>query len=413
MESSGRRKPPAALAGSSEEVLERRVRVAVWLAAAATAVGFVVDFFGHRAALSSLSLVAAVQSIVLVAAWVAIGARRLIVYRSAIALCGVSALCITTGISGVLRGDPNETLLLLLMICVVAGSLLPWGVAAQTVAVMLATAVAGGVALALDRDLGVLVGASALMAVCASIYAAHQSERQRAEIRRAMRDVLWRSAALEAVANAVVISDRTGTIEWVNPAFSALTGYSLDEAVGRNPRILRSGVQGDAFYGAMWQTILAGRVWQGELRNRRKDGSLYDEEMTITPWRDPDGAISHFIAIKRDVSERARLEALRRAAKRAAEAANQAKSNFLAQMSHEIRTPMNAIIGMTDLVLDTHLDAEQREHLELVKISADALLDVINDILELSRVEAGKVEIETAPFALRAVVESTVRARPT
>ncbi len=119
--------------------------------------------------------------------------------------------------------------------------------------------------------------------------------------------------ALEAAANGIAIIDRTGRITWVNPAFTRLTGYGFDEAIGANPRILKSGVHGEGFYRELWETITAGRVWHGELVNRRKDGTLYAEEMTITPVPDAAGEITHFVAVKQDVTERRRSEdALRR-----------------------------------------------------------------------------------------------------
>ncbi|MGE3106444.1 MAG: PAS domain S-box protein, partial [Lysobacterales bacterium] len=115
------------------------------------------------------------------------------------------------------------------------------------------------------------------------------------------------SAALEAAANGIVITDTAGSIVWVNPAFSALTGYTAAEAIGRNPRdLVRSGRHDRAYYQALWQTILSGQVWRGSLINRRRDGSLYEEDQTITPLLDANGQIRHFIAIKQDVSERNR-----------------------------------------------------------------------------------------------------------
>lgn len=117
------------------------------------------------------------------------------------------------------------------------------------------------------------------------------------------------SAALEAAANGIVITNRDGIIESVNPAFALLTGYSPAEAIGKNPRdLVRSGRQTQSFYKRMWQMILAGNIWRGELVNRRKDGSLYHEEQTITPVRDQDGEITHFIGIKQDISARVREE---------------------------------------------------------------------------------------------------------
>jgi PAS domain S-box-containing protein len=117
------------------------------------------------------------------------------------------------------------------------------------------------------------------------------------------------SAAMESAANAIVITDRNGNITWVNPAFTRLTGYAPGEARGQNPRLLKSGQQDESFYKMMWETILAGQVWHGEVVNRRKDGGRYTEEMTITPVRDERGTITHFVGIKHDITERKQAEA--------------------------------------------------------------------------------------------------------
>ena len=116
------------------------------------------------------------------------------------------------------------------------------------------------------------------------------------------------ATALEATANAVVITDHTGNIIWVNSAFERLTGFTNEEVLGQTTRVLKSGLNPPAIYKEMWQTILAGNIWRGELINRRKDGTLYDEEMTITPVRDLTDAATHFIAIKLDISDRKRTE---------------------------------------------------------------------------------------------------------
>jgi two-component system cell cycle sensor histidine kinase/response regulator CckA len=117
------------------------------------------------------------------------------------------------------------------------------------------------------------------------------------------------NAALNVAANGIVITNTDGIIEWINPAFTALTGYTMAEVIGRNPReLVRSGRHSREFYQAMWDTILDGRVWHGELINRRKDGSLYHEEQTITPLRDETGHITHFVAIKQDITARKQAE---------------------------------------------------------------------------------------------------------
>jgi len=126
--------------------------------------------------------------------------------------------------------------------------------------------------------------------------------------RQAVQTLALLSNAMQAAANAVIITDRTGTIIWANKAFTRLTGYSFEEAVGRNPRLLKSGKHDEAFYQSLWTTITAGRVWHGEMINRRKDDTLYTGEMTISPVRNERGEIAHFIAIQQDVTARKRAE---------------------------------------------------------------------------------------------------------
>jgi len=136
---------------------------------------------------------------------------------------------------------------------------------------------------------------------------ARTNELLRAEVaqrKRVEEKLRLQSAALESAANAVVITGRDGIITWVNPAFTKLTGYSLEEVIGQNPRLLKSDAQDQPFYENLWNTILSGQVWSGEIVNRRKDGVLYSEEQTITPVRDAQGDIIHFIAIKRRVEIR-------------------------------------------------------------------------------------------------------------
>ncbi|MEW6400757.1 MAG: HD domain-containing phosphohydrolase [Chloroflexota bacterium] len=141
------------------------------------------------------------------------------------------------------------------------------------------------------------------------------TERERAYIALRQREEQLRiqGAALEAAANGVLIADRTGRTIWANPAFSRLTGYSVREFVGQNPRLLKSEKQDHLFYETLWQTILAGNVWHGELINRHKDGHLYVEEMTIAPVRGDGEEITHFIAIKQDITERKHHELEREA----------------------------------------------------------------------------------------------------
>lgn len=141
------------------------------------------------------------------------------------------------------------------------------------------------------------------------------SERKQAE-----ENLRLQGAALEAAANGIIITDREGTITWVNPALTRLTGYTAQELIGQNPRIFKSGVHGQPFYRDLWDTILSGKIWHNEQVNRHKDGHFYVEEMTIAPVQQQKGEISHFIAIKQDVSERKRHELEREAIISVAEA---------------------------------------------------------------------------------------------
>ncbi len=177
------------------------------------------------------------------------------------------------------------------------------------------------------------------------VYGAFQdiTARRRADDTRRLQ-----SAALNAAADAIVVTDCAGTIVWVNPAFRQLTGYALDEAVGRNPRdLIKSGKQTPAFFQEFWETILAGRTWRGQVINRRKDGSLYTEEQVVTPIRDGSGAITHFVAIKEDISDRLRLEAQFRQAQKM-ESVGQLTSGI----AHDFNNLLTVINGMSELVLE-------------------------------------------------------------
>ncbi|MCX7747371.1 MAG: PAS domain S-box protein [Clostridia bacterium] len=214
--------------------------------------------------------------------------------------------------------------------------------------------------------------------------------------------------AVEQSPSTIVITDRKGNIEYVNPKFSQTSGFSLEEALGKNPRILKSGNQGEEVYRELWDTIQSGREWRGELCNKKKNGELYWEFASISPVKNTKGEIDYYIAIKEDITQRKRTEEELQKAKEIAEKANMAKSDFLAKMSHEIRTPMNGIIGMTDLVMSTELNEEQREYLEMIKTSADSLLEIINDILDISKIEAGKLQVEEVCFHFKKVMDDTL-----
>ncbi len=227
------------------------------------------------------------------------------------------------------------------------------------------------------------------------------------ERRRAEEKLRLLSRAVEQSPASIIITDPQGCIEYVNPKFSEVSGYTLEEVQGKTPRILKSDRTAPEVYVRLWQTITSGRVWQGEFCNRRKNGSLFWEAASISAVTDATGLVTHFVGVKEDITEMKRAEEELRRAKEAAEAASRAKSEFLANMSHEIRTPMNGVIGMTGLLLDTELADEQREYAETIRHSGETLLALLNDVLDFSKIEAGRMDLEILDFDLRAVVEDT------
>ncbi|KAF0163595.1 MAG: luxQH [Rhodocyclaceae bacterium] len=230
--------------------------------------------------------------------------------------------------------------------------------------------------------------------------------------------------AVEQSPESIVITNVDAEIEYVNEAFIAATGYGREEVIGRNPRMLHSGKTPKETHAAMWEALSQGRPWKGEFHNKRKDGSEYIEFAIITQLRRPDGSVSHYVAVKEDITEKKRLgveldrhrhhlELLVEsrttelvAARRQAEAANLAKSSFLANMSHEIRTPLNAIIGLTHLLRRAGATPQQAVRLDKVDGAGQHLLAIINDILDLSKIEAGRLQLERTDFHLSAVLDN-------
>ena len=218
--------------------------------------------------------------------------------------------------------------------------------------------------------------------------------------------------AVEQSANTIVITDIRGNIEYVNPAFEKTTGYTAAEAVGKNPRVLKSGEQDAEFYRHLWATITTGKIWQGEFHNKRKDGSLYWEMATISPVRNDKGEVLRYLAVKEDITQRKAIEASLATALLRAEASAAAKSEFLGVMSHELRTPLNGVLGFAQLLSDTPLDSEQKAYAEMISNSGEHLLAIVSDILDFSSIDAGTLAIHAAPLAVADLVktaEDTVR----
>ncbi len=199
-----------------------------------------------------------------------------------------------------------------------------------------------------------------------------------------------------------------GTIQYVNSGFTRITGYTASEVVGRRTALLRGPATDAQRVSQLVRALQAGQRFKGEIDYQRKDGTLLVAEIDYSPVHDGEGRLTHFIALLSDIGMRRAAEQALRAAHDQALAHARLKSEFLANMSHEIRTPMNGVIGMTDLLLDTPLNAEQRDFAQLVRDSAKSLLTIINDILDFSKIEAGKLDIEAVDFSLSRVVDGVI-----
>ena len=207
--------------------------------------------------------------------------------------------------------------------------------------------------------------------------------------KRAEEQMNVQSSALTTAANAIVITDRQGKIEWVNPAFTKLTGYSAPEAVGNNPRVLKSGQHPPAFYANLWGAILAGNVWHGELINRRKDGQHYTEEMTITPVRGADGQIAHFVAIKQDVTDRRVVEKRMQQAQKM-----EAIGTLAGGIAHDFNNILAAMFGYAYLLQqDTDGQAAAQENIGEILKAANRAKDLVQQILTFSRQREQKPQV--------------------
>ncbi|MBF0613432.1 MAG: PAS domain S-box protein, partial [Magnetococcales bacterium] len=219
------------------------------------------------------------------------------------------------------------------------------------------------------------------------------------------------SQAVEQNPAAVLITDLNGTIQYVNSQFSHLTGYSAEEALGKKSGFLKSGETPETTYAELWETIQRGKVWSGTLRNRRKDGSSYWENNTISAVRNEKGEISHYLAVKEDISPRIEMENALQEAKNVAETANQVKNEFLANITHELRTPLNGITGITHLLMDEDLgflNKSQKKHLKNLGDCTNQLSGLINDLLDISRLDTDEFTLENRAFHLHEVVAQSV-----
>jgi len=213
----------------------------------------------------------------------------------------------------------------------------------------------------------------------------------------------------EKTTNGVVVTCPEGKIQWINASFSKLTGWTLEEVQGKKPgRILQGPDTNPQTIREIRESLLHKQTFLGEILNYTKHGTPYWIQLEIQPVEDHDGNLSHFLGIQTNITSKKQVEHTLLEAKQYAEAANKAKSEFLAVMSHEIRTPLNGVIGCCRLLKKTEHSTEQEEYLEAIMLCGTTLLETVNEILDFSKIEAGKIEIEYRDFVPFEIIQSVM-----
>ncbi len=216
------------------------------------------------------------------------------------------------------------------------------------------------------------------------------------------------SAVVEETDNAVILTNQDGLIEWVNKAFCKMTGFLAEEFIGtRGEQFSKINEDGPSPIEHLNEVLDKKKSISYEAQRRKKDGTSFWTNTNLIPILDDDGEILQIASVSTDITDKKAREKELEQAKKRAEASEKTKEEFLANMSHEIRTPLNAILGFTELLLKTELNAAQLEHIKTIKVSGDNLLVIINDILDFSKIEAGKMELERIPFSLKELINAT------
>jgi PAS domain S-box-containing protein len=238
-----------------------------------------------------------------------------------------------------------------------------------------------------------------------------KNQHHREEILRKMAEIEIRklSRAVEQSPVIIVMTDANGDIEYVNPKLSEITGYSSEEVIGQNPRILKTGETSREIYIELWKTIKSGNEWHGEFHNKKKNGELYWESASISSIKDDNGEVVSYLAVKEDITERKIIQQDLITAKEKAEESSRLKASLLSNMSHELRTPMNAIIGFADFLMQENLTESQKDMVSSITISAQRLISTITSILDLSMLESESVVPKLKTIELGEILPAIIK----
>ena len=256
-----------------------------------------------------------------------------------------------------------------------------------------------------DFSFVMLGGLGVLLGLAFVIY------RQRSEAEQHEKQMQLLGTALKTSANMVLITDVEANIVWVNDSFCTHFGYTKDEVIGQSPKLLKSGLVSTDTVKSLWETILNGQTWNGQLINRCKNGSLVAVKQTVTPIMNQNHEITHFVGIHVDITMQSKIEQDLIRAKNGAEKANMAKSEFLSSMSHELRTPLNAILGFAQVLeLNTKepLSEHQKDATHQIIKGGEHLLGLINDVLNLSKIDAGYMDLEIEAIDMEETIKGCI-----
>ena len=204
----------------------------------------------------------------------------------------------------------------------------------------------------------------------------------------------------------ILITDRSGKIEYINSEFSRFMQYTSEEILGTTPRVFKQKHHTKESYERMWKTLQTAQVWQSEFQNRKKDGTVFWENVTIFPLIGSNGFTSNYIIIKENINEKMELISELIAAKEKAEESDRLKTSFLANMSHEIRTPMNGILGFTELLKEPNLSGnEQKFYIQVIEESGTRMLNLMNNLIDISRIESGEIKVFFTSYDIKYKLE--------
>jgi hypothetical protein len=219
------------------------------------------------------------------------------------------------------------------------------------------------------------------------------------------------SQAVEQSPVSVVITNLDGNIEYVNPKFVSITGYTFEEVLGNNPRVLKSGEQSEDFYKELWVNITNGKVWKGEFRNKKKNGDFYWESASISPIKTDEGIVTHFIAVKEDITDRKLAEEEIKLKNEELQLLNATKDKFFSIIAHDLKSPFNSIIGFSEALVEQVKNADHsgiEKYAGIINQSSYRAMNLLTNLMEWAKSQTGRMEFNPESFKINDIISETI-----